>query len=255
MAPGLPGAILPSRRPPMSVAETIAGADPAILLLCDHASNAVPDGVDLGVAPDLMTRHITVDIGAGPLTRTLAAALGARAILATVSRLVIDLNREPDHPGIVPLTSDGHAIPGNIDADIAARIARFHVTYHQAIAAEIARQRPALIVAVHSFTPRLEDGGGDRPWVIGVLYNRDTRAARPAIDRLRARGHVTGDNEPYSGRLLNATINRHAEGNGIAYLSLELRNDQIGDAAGVARWADELAPLLAELASGLRAAP
>ncbi|MFX7731992.1 N-formylglutamate amidohydrolase, partial [Acinetobacter baumannii] len=79
----------------------------------------------------------------------------------------------------------------------------------------IKARRPCLIIAIHSFTPALETGSAPRPWEIGILYNRDTRAARLAIDALEAAGIITGDNEPYSGRHLNTTLNRHGEANGI----------------------------------------
>lgn len=234
----------------MSEPDIVAGRG-NILLLCDHASNHVPEDLDLGIAPDLLDRHIAIDIGAAPLTRALAARLDAPAILATASRLVIDLHREPDHAALIPEWSDGHAIPGNVGVDRAVRIARFHVPYHDALAEQITAQRPALLASIHSFTPRLEIAGDARPWEVGILYNRDDRAARIAIDLLRARGLETGDNEPYSGRLLNATLNRHGEANGIAYLAIEVRNDLIADPAGVGRWTNILAPILVEMRNRL----
>lgn len=230
------------------VADIIEGKQQDILLLCDHASNAVPADLDLGIAPELLDLHIAVDIGAGPLTRSLAARLDCPAILATVSRLVIDLHREPDHVSLIPHRSDGHLIPGNDRVDRAARITRFHAPYHRLLARRVRTQRPKLILSIHSFTPCLEHGGTDRPWEVGVLYNRDARAAWPAIDFFRAEGFVTGDNEPYSGRLLNATLNRHAEANGIPSVAIEIRNDLIRDAAGVER----LSQALAGLANSLR---
>jgi predicted N-formylglutamate amidohydrolase len=233
------------------VAEILEGGAQDILLLCDHASNAVPADIDLGIAPELLDLHIGVDIGAGPLTRSLAAQLDAPAILATVSRLVIDLHREPDHVGLIPHRSDGHLIPGNDTVDRAARIARFHAPYHRLLAHRIREQRPKLILSIHSFTPCLEHGGSDRPWQVGVLYNRDARAAHPAIDYFRAQGLVTGDNEPYSGRLLNATLNRHAEANGVPSIAIEIRNDLIRDPVGVERWSRTLAGLANSLRNSL----
>ena len=55
---------------------------------------------------------------------------------------------------------------------------------------------------------------------------------------------MTGDNQPYSGKVLNATMNLHAEANGIPYLGIEVRQDLIGDDAGVAQWAARLAPAI-----------
>jgi predicted N-formylglutamate amidohydrolase len=111
-------------------AEWIDGASHDLLLLCDHASNAVPADIDLGIAPGLLDLHIAIDIGAAPLTRSLAARLGAPAILGTVSRLVLDLHREPDHPNLIPHYSDGHDIPGNLHINSEVRLARFHTPYH-----------------------------------------------------------------------------------------------------------------------------
>ncbi len=225
---------------------TILDGDADILLLCDHASNVVPEGIALGIPPELLDLHIAIDIGAEPLTRALAERLDAPAILATVSRLVIDLHREPDHPALIPTASDGHVIPGNAAADREERIDRFHRPYHEALARLIDTQAPRLLASIHSFTPQLENGGAPRRWEAGILYNEDDRAAQVAIALLRAKGIEVGDNEPYSGRLLNATLNRHGEARELPYLAIEVRNDLISDAAGVGRWAEILSEIIAE---------
>ncbi|RHW17242.1 N-formylglutamate amidohydrolase [Sphingomonas gilva] len=227
--------------------ERIDGHDPGLLIVVDHASAHVPEDIDLGIDPVLLEKHIAIDIGTAPLARALAARLDAPALLGAVSRLVIDLHREPDHHGLIPHVSDGHVIPGNASVDPADRIARFHTPWHDAIAAH----RPELFVAVHSFTPELEERPGARPWLVGLLYNHDDRAARIALDLLGAAGILAGDNEPYSGRLLNYTMNRHAEGNGIPYLMFEVRNDLIRDEAGATHWADILAPIVVDVRNRL----
>jgi predicted N-formylglutamate amidohydrolase len=224
--------------------------DPAseLLLIADHASNHVPADVVLGVPDALLGEHVAIDIGVDPLGRALCAALGAPGILGGVSRLVADLNREEDRPTLIPLRSDGHAIPGNAALDESARaerIDRFWRPYHARIAAQIAEQRPRMLVSLHSFTPQLrEDPHQLRPWHVGVLYNEDDRAARVAIPLLEAAGIVTGDNLPYSGKHLNATMNSHGEANGIPYLGLEVRQDLIETGEGVAYWAGLLAPVI-----------
>ncbi|BBC72960.1 N-formylglutamate amidohydrolase [Altererythrobacter sp. B11] len=222
-----------------------------IVAVCDHASNRVPEGVVLGIAPELLQKHIAWDIGAAGVTEELARAHGIPAHLAEVSRLVIDLHREEDSTGLIPEASDGHVIPGNLDADRGARIAQFHQPYHAALAEWLAAAKPALILSIHSFTPTLESAPHPRPWELGILYNQDDRAARLAIAGLAARGFTVGDNEPYSGRLLNATMNRHAEACGRPYLAIEIRNDLIGDATGQARWAAILAELAREATAEL----
>jgi predicted N-formylglutamate amidohydrolase len=227
--------------------EDIAGSGPA-LLIGDHASNRVPDGIDLRVPEAIMGEHVAIDIGVAPLARALCARIGMAGILGNVSRLVIDLNREADAAGLVPGRSDGHSIPGNADLSDeqrGKRLALLWLPYHAHIEEVIRELKPKLLVSIHSFTPELRSGGPARPWQVGVLYNQDERAARIAIPLLEAAGIVPGDNEPYSGKVLNATMNRHGEGNGIPYLGLEVRQDLIGDEPGVAAWCERLAPIIA----------
>ena len=78
------------------------------------------------------------------------------------------------------------------------------------------------------------------------------RGARIAIPLLEAEGLTVGDQQPYSGRLLNATMNRHAEAHGRPYLGVEVRQDQIGDASGQTLWAERLSRIANEVASALR---
>lgn len=222
-----------------------------ILVVSDHASARVPDDVDLGIAPELLNQHIAVDIGVGVVGALMAQRPGIAAFQGNVSRLVCDLNREPHAPAIIPIASDGHAIPGNAldHAGHLARIARFHDPYHAALAALLDEAPPALILSLHSFTPRLASHPEQqRPWQVGVLYNQDDRAARIAIPLLEAEGLVVGDQQPYSGQLLNYSMNRHAEAEGRPYLGIEVRQDQIGDAAGQAEWAERLARIGNEVA-------
>lgn len=220
-----------------------------LLIVVDHASRFVPADIDLGIGEDLVSRHIGWDIGAAALAQALCVRLGSPGIFGTVSRLVVDLHREEDSPAVVPLESDGHPIPGNRrlhEKERKARIANFWTPYHAKLADMVRDEAPALIVAVHSFTPRLESAGPDRPWQVGILYNRDDRAARLAIRLLREKGLETGDNQPYSGQSLNATMNMHAETVGIPYLAIEVRNDLIAGPEGVDRWAEILEPVIVE---------
>jgi predicted N-formylglutamate amidohydrolase len=241
--------------------QTLSGSlDSSLLVVVDHASSAVPPDIDLGIDLAHAEKHIGWDIGAAELGRALCRHLGCPGLFGAVSRLVLDLHREEDSVALIPAASDGHRIPGNENlssADREARIARFWRPYHEQLARMVAIQQPALIAAIHSFTPRLETSNGpDRPWQVGILYNGDDRAARIAIAELRATGFETGDNEPYSGRHLNATMNLHAETRGVPYLAIEVRNDLIRDAVGVARWAEVLERVIVhcqgELASQAR---
>jgi predicted N-formylglutamate amidohydrolase len=224
-----------------------------LLFLCDHASNAVPPELDLlGLSEADFARHIAYDIGAAKLTRALAALSSAPALLARWSRLLIDLNRGQDDPTVVMKLSDGRVIPGNRDLDrdgVEDRIRRFHAPYHAAIAATI-RQAAGqgilpILVSVHSFTPVWR--GHQRPWHIGILWDRDGRLAQPLLERLRREPDiVVGDNEPYSGELENDTLYRHGTMNGLPHVLIEVRQDLIGDAQGVKRWAERLHVVLGD---------
>lgn len=216
-----------------------------ILVVSDHASNHVPADITLGIAPTLLQEHMALDIGVAEVGARMSRSAGTAAFQCGFSRLVCDVNREPDAPGAVPAASDGHAIPGNMltDAERADRLALFHAPYHAGLADLLDRVPPALIVSLHSFTPRLATSTEPRPWQVGVLYNDDERAARLAIPLLEAEGLVVGDQLPYSGRLLNYTMNRHAEAEGRPYLGIEIRQDEIADAPGQDRWAAILARL------------
>ena len=209
-----------------------------IVCVADHASNYVPEDINLGIPSSLLEEHVAWDIGVEGIADRLARRHSIPAHIATVSRLVCDLHREEDHPGVVPMSSDGHTIAGNIGADVEGRLSRFHRPYHQALGEWLEDARPALILSIHSFTPALQTKPDEeRPWEVALLYNEDDRAAQHAIRLLRDEGLTVGENEPYSGKDLNATMNRHAEAHGRPYLAIEIRQDEILNEAQQARWA------------------
>jgi len=222
-------------------------ASSPLLLLCDHASNALPPEVGtLGLAPGLFSTHIAYDIGAAAVTRALAAAYSAPAVLGRWSRLLIDLNRGADDPTIVMKLSDGSIIPGNRDAgaaEVARRIAVWHAPYHAAIAAELDRiGSGAVVLSLHSFTPSWKKV--PRPWEVGILYDRDARLAAPLMARLAEAGFVVGDNEPYTGALDGDTLNIHGTRRGLPHVLIEMRQDLTADDAAAVQFAARLKPVL-----------
>jgi predicted N-formylglutamate amidohydrolase len=229
-----------------------AGAQPRLIFVCDHASNALPpEHGSLGLAQNLFGLHIAHDIGAADVTRAFAQAFNAPAILGTYSRLLIDLNRGADDPTLVMKLSDGAIIPGNAKVDaneIRTRIATYYRPYHNAIEAQIARATAVgvkpVLVSIHSFTPEWK--GRKRPWHIGVLWDhKDGRLAQPLLDALRAESDiVVGDNEPYAGELEGDCMAQHALAHGLAHVLIEIRQDLIADAAGAAKWSARLIPIL-----------
>jgi len=228
----------------------------SVVFLCDHASNRVPAAFDgLGLGPEQLSGHIAWDIGAGGLTRRLAARFDAPAVLAGYSRLVIDCNRLLEDSEAILAMSDGTPIPGNAGLsaqDAADRAEACYWPYHEAAAAVIegieARGRVPAVVMVHSFTPVM--GHAPRPWHVGILWERDGRIALPLLKRLRERGDLcVGDNEPYTASSPHGyTMPLHAARAGRPNVQLEVRQDLVADDAGIARWneilADALTPVL-----------
>lgn len=226
-----------------------------VLFICDHASRYIPSGYrDLGLDEEALSRHIAWDIGAAALTAALSQALDAPAVLANFSRLLIDPNRPMDAASLIPATSDGTVIPGNQQvgaAERSLRISRYYRPFHAAVAAQVeafrARGVTPLMVGMHSFTPVMN--GKARPWNVGLLWDKDPRLAQAFIEGLTPRpGLVVGDNEPYSGKLLFHTMNVHAAAHGFPQVTVEIRQDEIERAEGVAKWAEILTDELTRIA-------
>jgi len=226
-----------------------------IVFVCDHASNRIPAALGrLGLDERHLLDHIAWDIGAAAVTVKLIEWLGGRGVLGGYSRLVVDLNRSLRDASAFARISDGVLIPGNLGLDESAKAARagaFYWPYHHAVDRALddatSSEATPVMIAVHSFTPRLH--GIERPWHIGVLWDKDPRLPLRLLAALRAhRDIVAGDNEPYSGRHpADFTIDHHAEPRGIAHVSLEIRQDLIRDEPGQRRWAERLADVLAEV--------
>lgn len=220
-----------------------------LLVVADHASNRVPDDIDLGIDPALMDEHIAVDIGVGPIAEMIAQNAGTAALLGNVSRLVCDTNRREDDPAAIPEVSDGHAIPGNLGIERDARLARFHRPFHARLTELLDSAPPALVLILHSYTPALASRPDEiRPWHCGLLYDEDDRGARAAQPLLEAEGLIVGDQLPYSGKQYNAAIERHVESEGRPYLYLEIRQDLIANHAGQREWAERLLRICSRVA-------
>lgn len=209
----------------------------------------------MGLPAADMARHIASDLGAAGLTRALAAALRAPAVLSRFSRLVIDPNRGTDDPTLLMRLYDGTIIPANRHAgadELEQRMDRLYRPYHAALAGLAAQRVDTVICAIHSFTPQLR-GRAARPWHVGILYSHlDDRLARPLLARLRAEPDLCiGDNAPYAGHLPGDAIDQHALQPGRLNVLIELRQDLIADAAAQTYWAKRLAPLLAAALSDL----
>ncbi len=243
--------LLAQDEPPPVTVQRPGGVSPYVLA-CDHAGNRIPRRLDtLGLAPRHLDRHIAWDLGAAEVASELSERLDAALAIQRYSRLVIDCNRSTEAPDSIVTLSEGTEIPGNHGLDEAAAESRareiFH-PYHDRIASLLdsrqAAGQPSILICVHSFTPVYL--GKERPWHLGVLYNRDRRLADPIFDLLAGDGDLcVGDNDPYSvDDESDHTIPVHAERRGIPYIEFEIRQDLVATAADRSEWAARLADLL-----------
>lgn len=247
-------ALLSSTEPPAVRVHNAKGRGAGVIV-CDHASFRVPRALQktFGVSPRDMARHIAGDIGARDVSLELTRALDMPAVIPGYSRLVVDLNRNPAHPGSIPEESDGTPVPGNKGISAAARKIRLDALFHpyqKAIAEEVKKAKrrapKPLIIALHSYTPRLKVDGGPRPWHVAVLWNKQEALARrfiAALQKEKPRAKI-GENEPYSLKhplFKGTTIWEHAEQKNLPYLFIEVRQDLIATPAKARAWARVLA--------------
>lgn len=221
------------------------------LIVCDHASNRVPRALkDLGLKKSALKQHIGWDIGAEDASLHISRVLDMPVVLAHYSRLVVDLNRAPQHSECIPEVSDHIKIPANATLskkDRERRLTEIFRPYQNKVGALLDRfvgkKQVPVLLAIHSLTPEMD--GVKRPWHISILWNREEKIAKQVVRAIR-KNHpdlLVGENEPYS--LLNSkfpgsTVWCHAEERGLPYVFVEFRQDLISTKENAAYWAEIL---------------
>lgn len=254
--------LLGADEPPPWTLENPDGASD-VLFVCEHAGAQMPAALGtLGLDPEHLRRHFIWDIGALDLARALAERFDAPLAHQRYSRMVCDCNRLPDVASFIPADGEGVPVPGNRDLTPEERLRRrraiwqpFHDALARLLDAREAAARATVLVSVHSFTPVFF--GTPRPWHVGVLVDRDPLFSHALHAALRTRldQATVGLNEPYvMGQGVDYTIPVHAEDRALPCAEIELRNDLIGDAEGVAHWCTVLAAALDEARDALAAA-
>jgi predicted N-formylglutamate amidohydrolase len=229
----------------------------SLLIACDHADNRIPGHLaGLGLDAEYLERHIAYDIGAMQVAKRLSDVFDAPLLLATCSRLVIDLNRHLHDPSSILEESDGVVIPGNLNLNDEMRNYRieryfdpYHMQYQEMVTGQIAKHERPIILSVHSFTPTMN--GRARPWEIGVLWDQDEVLAMQLIESLqKVTGFNIGDNKPYHATDPHGYAQvTHAHERGVEFALLEIRQDLISDSDGQAEISslvyDAVAPIVA----------
>lgn len=224
----------------------------AILLVCEHASNAFPEPWgSLGLTEAQQRAHVAWDPGALDLSRALAQRLDAALVHAPASRLIYDLNRGPDRPDAMAARSEVHDIPGNLGLTPQDRLHRaeaLYLPFHTALHAEIVRRlalgRATVVITIHSFTPVYH--GQPRAVEFGVIHDADDRLAQAIVAAAQSLTDLAcALNEPYSAADgVTHTLRLQATPYGLANAMLEIRNDLIATSQQAEAMADHLAPVL-----------
>lgn len=236
-----------------SVRTINANGTSPFVLVCDHASNRFPERYgDHGLTPHQRLMHISWDPGALAVALALVDLLDAPLVHSTVSRLIIDCNRDINAVDLIPTVSERTDIAANVgisQAERDYRIKTFHAPFHAAIDALLdARQaagRETILITVHSFTPTYKDVV--RPWPIGLIHGTNPGFTQALFDALKADDPSlnAGWNEPYAARNgVTYTLEHHGDGRGLPSTMIEIRHDEILEPPGVAAWADRLARTL-----------
>lgn len=222
-----------------------------LLISCEHAGDAVPPALVPLFAEqrDLLDSHRGFDRGALDVARMLARAMDAPVFAATITRLVVDLNRSIGHPGLFSAITK--ALPRSERDHILAEHYHPHrQAVTRAVAAALEAGRTVLHLACHSFTPCLD--GVTRHCDVGFLYDPRRLAEKTfclrwllALANLEPR-YVLRRNYPYRGAadgLATSLRRRFGEG----YLGVELEVNQrfaLDGGASLARLGEHLAVAL-----------
>jgi len=212
-----------------------------VIITCEHGGNRVP----ARYAPvfrdfrRVIESHRGYDPGALVMARHLARVFAAPLIAATVSRLVVELNRSPWNRKL--WSEMTRPLP---QAERERILARYYVPYRREVESRVARAvksgRRVVHVSSHSFTPVLD--GKVRNADVGILYDparrgeadlaSDWKAAfAQCAPALRVRR-----NYPYEGKADGLTAylrNRYAARE---YVGVELELNQAIVAAPPPSW-------------------
>lgn len=212
----------------------------AVVVSCEHAGNAVPGRYRVLFAAHrrLLESHAGYDRGALAMARALAAAFDAPLAAATVSRLLIDLNRSEGHPKLYSAVTRGASV------ELRREIFERHYAPHRAavetlVARSIGSGRQVLHLCAHSFAGRYE--GRERNADVGLLYDpvraneaalceawqRELRAIAPEL-RVRRNYPYLGKTDGFASWFRRRHPNAH-------YVGIELELNQATMVAPQAR--------------------
>lgn len=208
-----------------------ASQDADVLILCEHASNALPSWLqNLEASQEVFDSHVAWDPGALGVAQALVKPLNAQLVYSTFSRLVYDCNRPPHAPSAILAQSEKYHIPGNANLTPSQRDERAAKIYHpfRQVVEDCLRSKPMdYMVTIHSFTPIYH--GRLRDVQIGILHGNDARLATAMLAQKPAdMPFETRLNEPYSAADGVAhSLDYYGSMFALPNVMIEIRNDLI----------------------------
>jgi predicted N-formylglutamate amidohydrolase len=211
------------------------------LVTCEHGGNRIPIPYRAFFVGQrrLLDSHRGFDPGAPKMARALAAALAAPLVIATVSRLLVDLNRSVGHPHLfsAPIRAGSPALR----AGILERHYFPHRRRVESLVRESVRRGGRVVhIGSHSFTPELD--GVVRNADVGLLYD-PARAgeAQLCADWQKALAVLAPPvrvrrNYPYAGKGDGLTSYLRREFGAREYVGIELEVNQRIVFAGGSAW-------------------
>ena len=200
-----------------------------LLLTCEHGGNRVPAAWAplFRGARRALDSHRGHDAGALAAARHLRRALGAPLVHATVTRLLVDLNRSRGHPALFSRWS-ARLAPAASERAVARHWSPYRERVAGWIAAALGRGDRVLHVAVHSFTPVLD--GVRRRADIGLLHDpgsaTEARLCREWQRALAQAGWHTRRNYPYRGTSDGQVVDLRRRFGTARYAGIELELNQ-----------------------------
>lgn len=227
-----------------------------LLVTCEHGGNRIPAPYEplFSRHRALLDTHQGFDAGALTLAEATATALGAPLLAATVSRLLVDLNRSIGHPGLHFDTVRTTPAPTR-HAIIEQHYRPYRARVEALVENAIARHGWVLHLSCHSFTPSLN--GITRNADIGLLYDPKREAEKRFCQQwqrgLRMADHAltVRRNYPYRGNADGQTTTLRRRFDASRYLGIELEINQRHVLADGARWSALQAMIVHTLAAVL----
>jgi predicted N-formylglutamate amidohydrolase len=223
-----------------------------VLFTCEHGGNRVPAEYArlFRGHRNLLDSHRGYDPGALDLARTSARRLKVPLHFATITRLLVELNRSANHPRQFSVATESLSA-----AERQSLFAKHYHPYRQRVEAEVAnavaRGERVIHVSFHTFTPQLD--GVVRRADIGLLYDPSRSAEASWCARFKQllaarRPDLTiRKNYPYLGKTDGFTTSLRKRWKGTVYLGIELEVNQrwaLGDHGAWRRLQREVAESL-----------